>query len=103
MTIETATAADWLAVCYFGGFGAYGRGPTKDKAVDQCRKALERDFGDYDIGDRDLVLCLYDITGHDEVRWDDSQVVRPTDKPEVKIAVAEQVTIQVKQKRRRRN
>lgn len=67
-------AKDYLAVINVMGTGSWARGPDKEKAVKDVIRIFKRDFKTYFVLKKGtkLHIDLLDVTGHDNVTWDET-------------------------------
>jgi len=67
-------AKDYLCVISNGMSGSYYRGPDKQKAIASVVKIYKRDFRDYFKCTKGtpVIVNVVDVTGHDNVWWNDS-------------------------------
>ena len=64
---------DFLAVISNGISGSYARNKDKAKAMSDVARIYKRDFREYIKfpKGKEIVINVVDVTGHDEVWWDD--------------------------------
>lgn len=61
--------SDYLAVAFIGVGSSYGRAPEKEKAIENCMRAL-RDWNTYyKIEGHEFTLNVLDVDGWDTVYW----------------------------------
>ena len=66
---------DYLAIVLIGGGSSYGRGPTEDEAVKLATTYLVSDWKHlYNLSGAEVKVNLYEVTGNDQVWWDDCGV-----------------------------
>jgi len=99
----TAPKPDYLALCMVGGGSSYGRAPTKEEAVANCKRSLEVDWKSvYDLDGTTAYIGVYDLTHHGDVWWDHSGHVHPNEGGTVPLLELVAATLTVKKKRRAR-
>jgi hypothetical protein len=96
--------SDYLAIALIGAGSSYGRDPNKDAAVARCKKIVEQDWAFmFDLHGKTCTINVYDVTGHDDLFWDD-RGVHPRTKPETCLPRLElvKVTLSVAARYRRK-
>lgn len=63
------TEHDYLAFILIGGGSSYGRSPDKEKAIDNCLRALKDWSHLFEVDDVDVVLNVVDVIGYNTVAW----------------------------------
>lgn len=65
---------DYLAIILIGGGSSYGRADSEDEAVSRAITALYDWSHLYQIDGAEVTVNLYDVTGNDQLWWDDCGV-----------------------------
>jgi hypothetical protein len=85
----TTKEKDYLVIAYIMAGSCFGRASDKTRAIEICRQEANgfvRSFGGFKKGTT-LTVNVFDVTGHDQVTWDDFGVKgdgpEPLGKPEI--------------------
>lgn len=62
---------DYLALILCSGMGTYWRCKDRDEAIKRCAKLFKSDFKSILKIGKTVKVNVYDVTGYDEVWWDD--------------------------------
>lgn len=66
---------DFLAIVLIGAGSSYGRASTEDEAVRLATNCLVSDWSHlYNLIGAEVKVNLYEVTGNDQVWWDDCGV-----------------------------
>lgn len=73
-TISTGER-DFLAIIMVGAGSSFARGPDRDDVVARVKRTVVSDWSSlFDLKGKEATVNLVDVTGHDEVWWDDRGV-----------------------------
>ena len=94
---HTATQKEYIAVIRLPyGCSSYARDLDKDQAIKRCTKIAVSDWSHlFKVSGAKVNVCLYDITDHDDVWWDDAM----WGEGQVRIPVLEKVEVTLPRKR----
>lgn len=97
---------DFLAIFLIGCGSSFGRADTAEKAVALCKRSAEQDWKSlFDLDGREVTINVYDVTGYDDLFWDE-RGVHPDNKPEETLGKDRhslvKVTLKVPSKHRRK-
>jgi hypothetical protein len=65
---------EYLAYVLIGGGSAWGRSEGKEAAIDLAIKSLKDWNTYYDVSDKEVTVRVVEITGYDEVVWEDNEI-----------------------------
>jgi hypothetical protein len=72
--------SDYLAIAIIGAGSSYARDPNKEAAIARCKKIVEQDWASmFDLHNKPCKINVYDVTGYDDLFWDDRGVHPSTD------------------------
>ncbi len=92
---------DYLAIVLIGGGSSFGRHSDPDEVVSLATEFLVSDWGHlYKLDGVEVKVNLYDVTGNDQVWWDDCGVHSATE-AEYPIQTLEMRTVKLPKKRRK--
>ena len=60
---------DYLPIILIGGGSSHGRGPDKEKAIDNAIRFLRDWESMFDVADIEVPVNVYNVTGYDRVVW----------------------------------
>jgi hypothetical protein len=81
--VNDASTKDWLAfINVSGGGGSWARGADRQDTIRRCLRIFKSDWsGLLELAGAEVTVIVADVTGHDQVRFDDGGVwVEPFDK-----------------------
>jgi hypothetical protein len=66
--------SDYLAYILIGGGSAWGRSESREAAISFAIKSLKDWNTYYDVSDKEVTVCVIDVSGYDEVVWEYNDV-----------------------------
>lgn len=75
MNTESKGVRDYIAIILVGSGSSFARGPDKEDCVARVKKTVVSDWSSlFKLKGSKATVNVVDVTGHDEVWWDDRGV-----------------------------
>lgn len=72
MNTKTTGERDYLAIILIGAGSSWARGPNKDDVVARVKRGVVADWSSlFKLKGAEATVNVVDVTGYDEVWWDD--------------------------------
>lgn len=81
---------DFLVVALIGAGSSYARGPDLEDCVSRVAKIFASDWGSmFDIAGKEVTVACYEVTGHDNLYWDNRGVFTTVEGEETQVDLME--------------
>lgn len=85
-----ADKKDFIAIIFFATGSSYARGPDLDDCVNRVAKIFASDWGSmFDVAGKEVTVGCYEVTGHDNLYWDNRGVFTTVENEETEVPLLE--------------